>query len=630
MTVLPSDFAAAMERLWTVKLGNVAGPAFRELWTRMGETFHLAIRQNMKASALSIAPAWQVLAPEMGVGKTQGALLYLAMMAKASRKSSPPLRIGGLFVARTIQQCEDAASTINELAGFEAAITRHSSNAVTLRECGRFPVVVITHAAVTQSWAQSYSGTVDTYGSWEGGRRCLVIIDEALANAIEFHSVDEGSLHRVLGLRVSAEFKAKHQQAFDAVSSMLDFFKAVSSRVEEISPIWSEQDPLSSRQVDELEILFRQLVSDLKSVSSYDPIWNDPDSKNAELQHVWVTLSAIIQLFRHWALFSIQGSRKALTTGKEKVPRFFAPVVLNATANQDPVLDYRRAKLVPLPKVRSYRNLTIHILRSDGIGKTAMRNAGEARLRHLAQFVSEHTKPGDKWMVVTHLATEALARKHLPEEIALTGHWGSLDGLNDFRDCNKAVLFGLSFRDPAWPVSMYFALRGAQTKEWLRSKEAKAIRHKLEVMSIAAQVIQALGRPRSRKVIDEEGNCLPTDVFVTLPNNSVGRDVESAIREAFTGAVIRDWVYDLDGPGCHSKQKASPSAAIVTAMKNKSPGRYLISAIAKEVGLSSTETANLKDALRKKRAIVDDLKRLGVSYSVEGSGRGAKSYLVKR
>ncbi|WP_367716881.1 hypothetical protein AB2N04_02760 [Nitratireductor sp. GISD-1A_MAKvit] len=451
-----------------------------------------------------------------------------------------------------------------------------------------------------------------------------------MANAVEFHSVDEGSLHRVLGLRVSAEFKAKHRQAFAAVSSMLDFFKAVSSRVEEISPIWSEQDPLSSRQIDELEILFRQMVSDLKSVSSYHPVWNDPDSKNAELQHVWETLSAIIQLYRHWALFSIQGSRKALTTGKEKVPHFFAPVVLNATANQDPVLDYRRAKLVPLPKVRSYRNLTIHILRSSGIGKEAMREAGEARLKHLAQFVSEHTKPGDKWMVVTHLATEALARKHLPEEIALTGHWGSLDGLNDFRDCNKAVLFGLSFRDRAWPVNIYFALRGAQTKEWLRSKEAKAIRHRLEVMSIAAQVIQALGRPRSRKVIDEEGNCLPTEVFVTLPKTVLGRDVESAIREAFTGAVIRDWEYDLDGSGGTTNQKVSSREALIIAMKNKNPGRYLISDVFKEIGLNKNEERNIKDALRKKRSILYDLNRIGVAYSAEKSGRYSKTFLIKR
>ncbi len=138
MSILPADFAKQMEDLWNGQLGNVSSPAFRLLWERMGETFHQALLTGMKESPLTIGPKWFVLAPEMGVGKTMGALLYLAMLASGFRHLNYPLRFGGIFATRTITQCEEAVQRINELAGFSAAITRHSENKTTLAECRQY------------------------------------------------------------------------------------------------------------------------------------------------------------------------------------------------------------------------------------------------------------------------------------------------------------------------------------------------------------------------------------------------------------------------------------------------------------------------------------------------------------
>ncbi len=90
-------------------------------------------------------PKWLVMAPEMGAGKTVGACLYLAIMACNLRTLPTPLRIGGMLACRTIKQCDEAVTSTNKYAGFQAAMSRHSENSVSVEETRS----VITHAALT-------------------------------------------------------------------------------------------------------------------------------------------------------------------------------------------------------------------------------------------------------------------------------------------------------------------------------------------------------------------------------------------------------------------------------------------------------------------------------------------------
>ncbi len=123
-------FVAAMEIQWR-RTGNQSSDALRKVWYRMAQTYMDAIRENLSPNRVVIGrPSWLVLAPEMGVGKTIGAHVFLGLMARAR----PSFGFGGLFACRTIKQCEEAVTQINEHAGFEAAITRHSENSVSLEE----------------------------------------------------------------------------------------------------------------------------------------------------------------------------------------------------------------------------------------------------------------------------------------------------------------------------------------------------------------------------------------------------------------------------------------------------------------------------------------------------------------
>jgi hypothetical protein len=67
----------------------------------------------------------------------------------------------------------------------------------------------------------------------------------------------------------------------------------------------------------------------------------------------------------------------------------------------------------------------------------------------------------------------------------------------------------------------------------------------------------------------------------------------------------------------------------VKHMQNQSSGRYAVNEIAFELGFNAGQKSALKDGLKKKRKVFDDLAAIGVAYVVEGERKGAKSYLVK-
>lgn len=632
MPVASADFVVEMERLWTEELGNHCNEGFRLVWLRMAETFLEAIKTNLAHNPLLIQepPPWLVLSPEMGVGKTVGACLYLGMMAREIRKHPPPLQFGAMFACRTIRQCEEAVSSINRHAGYTAAVTRHSENEVTVDEVYQYPVLVITHAALTNADEEFQNRLLRHYLKWRGSDRVLTIIDEALVSATTVASVTLEKLQYVLS-QIPPDLKAKHIQAHDFIKLLHDRLLAMASSRTSMAALWRGLGPNDKQIAEGIKGLFVPLVNDLKKVkrNESNSYWNDPQLRKMEIAKVTDILDAVVLLFRRWAAYVKKGREVGAAAGDVRLPRLWCPVLLNATAGQDILLDYLGATIVPLPKVRNYQNLTLNVLRRNGLGKEAMRQNATKRMQRLGQFVRENTTEGDQWLIVVHKDIEAVAQLHLSAENITLAHWGALDGLNDFRECNKAVLFGLSYRDPAWALNLHNALVGSDYREDQSADDRVAIRRDLEGKAMAAQVIQALGRPRSRKVCDNEGNCLPTTVYLTLPDDSLGRAIELHIRNELPGALMEPWEFQIaDGP-CDHKSARNVVAALITYMNAQPPGRYEVSAVGSALVLSRSEVAGVKDSLKKGRGLLKHLADIGVVYVVEGRGRAAKSYLVK-
>ena len=130
-----------------------------------------------------------------------------------------------------------------------------------------------------------------------------------------------------------------------------------------------------------------------------------------------------------------------------------------------------------------------------------------------------------------------------------TGHWGKVDGSNEWKDCNTAVIFGLPYRPDTWSANVFMACQGPQETEWLRGEERSFnghvdIRQSLKTGQMIVDIVQAINRVQCRKVIDDQGNCPETDIYMLLPKGHLAEEILQGIRHEMPEInIIEDWDY---------------------------------------------------------------------------------------
>ncbi len=194
------------------------------------------------------------------------------------------------------------------------------------------------------------------------------------------------------------------------------------------------------------------------------------------------------------------------------------------------------------------------------------------------------------------------------------------------------VIFGLPYRDPVWATNTFFALQGLQDNRWLEQPSWGAyadVRREMQRRQLTVSVIQAVNRVRCRRVIDADGNCPPTDVFIVLPRGADGDAILGHLQEEMPGAVVVPWEFEMDGPS-ERVRRGSSHEALLALMANRLPGETPMSFIKSELGLTQSAAKDLRGVLRDDdHDLTRSLAHLGVRYMTTGKGRGARSYLVK-
>ncbi|MCK1336703.1 hypothetical protein IVB38_11865 [Bradyrhizobium sp. 38] len=350
-------------------------------------------------------------------------------------------------------------------------------------------------------------------------------------------------------------------------------------------------------------------------------------------------LGAAEALLDQYALMTLTGNQHSLNSAALAVPlELPGPVVLDATAGVDLMYQLMedRADIIPTPPgVRDYSNVTLHVARTASIGKTKMEELATKRFPQLQANLAERLSEDRKVLFCVHKHVEHLVptQADLGVTEVASAHWGAIDGSNDYKDFETAVIFGLPFRDRIWGTNVFFAFKGVQDDDWHENpcwKEHTNVRELLQRRHLATSIIQAMGRVRLRKVIDEQGRCAPTDVFIVLPSGARGPEILEYIRQELPHVSVRDWDFELDGPKIRMDRRVLPAERLVIFMSNRSPGRTSMSLIGREFGLKPYQRKDLQKALRdENHPTTLKLKQLGVTYGSEGKGRGAKSFLVK-
>jgi hypothetical protein len=198
--VSPQDFSDRMHKHWSEDLNMPTPPALISVWRIMAEQFRYLITNNFTDD--NYTPSL-VLPLPTGSGKTEGTCVYAAMQAELNQATTTDNRkpVGIVIVTRLITDADRIAENINKLSGRGVAVAHHTKSKADATAILNNDVLVVTHQAflnAAKSWGAHESERWERISVWKGGRRLLVIVDEALANVVEGNKVTVDNLATVM------------------------------------------------------------------------------------------------------------------------------------------------------------------------------------------------------------------------------------------------------------------------------------------------------------------------------------------------------------------------------------------------------------------------------------------------
>lgn len=634
--VPPQEFSVQMKDHWTNKHGLCSSKHLERLWTIMAETFNVSIAD----AATGVSAPWRILQPPTGSGKTTGACLFAAMQAQRNRATEDVLKpIGIIIVTRLIEDADALACTINEHAGRSVAIAHHSADPKPFDALSEHDTIVITHQAYLNASA-SHGDRWKRLATWRGGKRLLTIVDEALANVVESAKVTSSDVAQVLSY-ISADLERQHPTEYAALQILKALVNGYAEAAEAgngfARGVWPEGiNKIGTPQL----VNFGPLRRALKGVE-FDKLGALTEDTSTRLRigrKIDETLKQAQVLFDQWSYYAKSGDEHAMHSSALAVPwNAPGPVVLDATARADFLWDLfeNRALRVLTPShVRDYSNVTLHVARASGVGKRNMKENFSKRFPRLIAELESRLSPDRSVFVCLHRDNRPLALNYAPNFAGFSiGHWGKVDGSNAWKDFDTAVIFGLPYRDQVWSNDTFFALQGFQDDAWFNEPQWKTHRDVRRVMrqrQLSVSIIQAIGRIRLRRVVDEHGKCPPAEVFIVLPKNKEGDEVLQDILTDLPGLNVADWNFMMDGPRVRKPRKGSSHEALIAYMEQRLPGAVSISKVMSDLSLDANKRKKIREHLSKPTSgLSEALKAIGVKYRVEGKGRGSKSYLDK-
>jgi hypothetical protein len=625
----PREFTNEMEKYWSRKLGNVPSEALRKVWFQQAKVF------GRYAIGITHRDEWTVLQPPTGSGKTQGTIVYCSMLPKVAGDSHP----GVLIVTRLKTDADQIAEQINALSEEKQAVAYHSGTKDRLKitDLKKHPVLVITHRAyelaldllgqdgrIQQTWSFFYD--------WKDKNRRLVVIDEALdivehsQAALEGLRQTEATLSQSIRKRFPVEV-----QCLNEVVDILDSYEKRTRKekvkehriLESLIKEGTVPDFTALRQVMREEIRYDQLLCKTDNLEQ-QRLRELHDSRIRDLNNI----------IKSWIYYAHTEYQPTLNTARLLVPdNVQGAVVLDATASSNVLYDlFKPAEVIsPPPGSRNYQNVTLHVSRGHKVGKRFMKNKAKELSRELIGELNERLGENRKVFICTHKDVEPVLDSYEPRFNLMTGHWGAVDGSNDYRDCDTAVIFGLPYRPNTWSANVFMALEGPQATEWLQESDKRSwkgyedIRKSLKNGQISTSIIQAINRVRCRKVTDPEGNCPDTDIYLMLPDDGIAEEILEGIKKEMPWIKTREWNFSS---AKRQVKRSNHESALSKFIINMNIGRQAISIVKKTLGMSSTTCETLIKKMRDERSdLYKAMTKVGAKYISEGPAK--RAFIVK-
>ena len=595
MIVNPLTFVEAMEKHWSGAINS----ALKQSWKQQAQTF------NEHITGTNTHP-WSVLCPPTGTGKTQGLALYCSMLSLLDHP-------GVLIVVRMKEDADNLAEKINQLAKLDVALSVHTDSKHEHKIIHASPVLIVTHSAYER--AMLIPLNLDALTCWRSGKRKLTVIDERL-NIIKYDQVYLDDLRQLRG-HIPHSVLLNHPMESVALDIAIQKLEALTTTgsVRLAAEDWNCSTSFSGLREALKTLLLDKLV--LQTTSS-------EERSRLASRHI-ESLTRLEAIMQNWSLYARKGKQHILTTGRVIIPReLMSAVIMDATAALDPIYDLLGDAIhliTPPENIRSYANVTLHISTGHKVGKQALSKAPERDASAFMTGLSRYVADNSKLLICTHKAS----KPHLEGYGANVVNWGAIDGKNDWKGCNTVALFGLFYLDRIQPEVSLIALQKWAGHNFTDTEYSEAI-EELYWGHVAVTAVQAINRVQCRTMIDEQGNCHPTDVYVLLPEIKRAKNITQPIARAMPGIKGKMWV-------SHAAKKrlrrSGYEAPLVSCLASLGRGKHLARAIREQLKIPQRAFEKLIAKLNDKASVLYvELEKISVSYLTEGIGRGAKSWFV--
>lgn len=238
--------------------------------------------------------------------------------------------VGTLIVTRLIKDADSLVQKINTIAGRTVAVTSHTEGKLKAHEMAEAEVLVITHAAFMRACWSFGSGSEERWNSfysWTGGRRHLVIVDEALLNSVSHHRVSSKDIELVLRA-IPHEDRDKFGGAVKTLTNLQGYLdkreQEHASGDAQTVPLWAQGFPEQALEIEALHMALRSV--------EFDPdLFADDAAHN-----VSTVLEAVQVMLEEFAYYHRSGAQHTLNSARYIIPKGMPGVlVLDATARSN-------------------------------------------------------------------------------------------------------------------------------------------------------------------------------------------------------------------------------------------------------------------------------------------------------
>jgi len=206
-------------------------------------------------------------------------------------------------------------------------------------------------------------------------------------------------------------------------------------------------------------------------------------------------------------------------------------------------------------------------------------------------------------------------------------HWGALDGSNEWNDHDTVVIFGLPYKPKRWSASVFMGYQGMQSTAWLQDKKLRKfkkhedIRIAIDDGKMTSEIVQAVNRVHCRKVIDKDGNCPKTDVFILLPTENKAKTLLDGISSEMPEIRIADWNYNSQKQMKRGRKsgRGNWDESLVAYLKKLNVGDKIAASKIRDTLVINTET--WKDIVSRIKTpgthLFNELKLINTEYQTE-------------